>query len=799
MAKTNKYICIHGHFYQPPRENAWLETIEMQESAAPYHDWNDRITEECYGPNCVSRILNGSESIVDIVNNFSKISYNFGPTLLSWMERFHPVTYSRIIASDALSMQEFNGHGSAMAQVYNHIIMPLANRRDKETQIKWGLYDFEMRFGRKAEGMWLAETAVDLETLEIMADNGIRFTVLAPHQAKRFKIIGDGKWTEGIDTRRPYICRLNEDKKIILFFYHGELAQKVAFGGLLKSGKTFAQELINAFDPTDIEPQLVHIATDGETFGHHHRHGDMALAYCLDNIKRGNYARITNYSEYISLFPPEYEVEIHENTSWSCSHGVGRWKEDCGCKTGGLPHWNQKWRKPLRDALDHLNKRFETIYTSQLSKYHVDPWQLRNEYIRLFLNRNKENTLAFIHEKVPVELSRSEVIQIIRLLEMQRQAMLMFTSCGWFFNDIAGIETIQILQYAKRGIQLAEMATEKILDDWFSVQLKSAISNDPEEIDGYHIYQKHIIPRLLTLTQVGMHYAAHLLFSDKDDFEVLNYDCQGERIQKLRAGSYTLVMGRVEVHSRVTLINKQLSFAILHLGNHHLMGNSATDMELETFESLARQISEAFHEGNLMNVLEAMQTHFRSKSLTFHDLIKDEQLKLLDAAIHNNIRMVIQEYEDINTRLYGLMNQMRKSHLSVPLFFLKNLSALVSLKLEEHFATHNPADISMNELMSLGEEVKKWNLEIDSDRIVFEATRSLNAWALSLQESEVDRLNLLTRLYDLLNLMDDLHLKPHRHEVQNAVFKLLKSDNNKDVNERSILDKLAVTLNLEPR
>jgi alpha-amylase/alpha-mannosidase (GH57 family) len=269
----NKFICVHGHFYQPPRENAWLERIEFQDSAAPYHDWNERISHECYGPNAVSRILSDDRRIVDIVNNYAKMSFNFGPTLLSWMENERPKTYAQILEADWLSQKHFGGHGSAMAQVYNHIIMPLANRRDKESQVQWGIRDFEKRFGRFPEGMWLAETAVDTETLEVLAEAGIKFTILAPRQAKQFRDLSKKRWNEGVDTKNAYICNLPSGKTINLFFYDGERSQSVAFKGLLQDGREFARYLVEGFDNRS-ENQLVHIATDGESYGHRRRRKD---------------------------------------------------------------------------------------------------------------------------------------------------------------------------------------------------------------------------------------------------------------------------------------------------------------------------------------------------------------------------------------------------------------------------------------------------------------------------------------------------------------------------------------------
>ncbi len=371
-----KYICIHGHFYQPPRENAWLEEIETQDSAYPFHDWNERITSECYGPNTASRILDENGVIKKIINNYAKISFNFGPTLLSWLEEHDKDTYEAIIEADKISMQNFSGHGSAVAQVYNHIIMPLANRRDKETQVKWGIYDFEQRFGRKPEGMWLAETAVDTESLEVLAEHDIKYTILAPRQAMAVRKIGDKDWHDvsdlSVNTKVPYLCNLPSGKTIYLFFYDGNISQEVAFNGLLNNGKSFGERLINDFDEKNSDPQLVHIATDGESYGHHHKHGDMALAFCLDHIEKSGRAKLTNYGEYLEKFGAVHEAKIVQSSSWSCVHGVGRWKENCGCHTGGNSGWTQQWRKPLRDSLDALREKVSKIYEKEASKLFID-------------------------------------------------------------------------------------------------------------------------------------------------------------------------------------------------------------------------------------------------------------------------------------------------------------------------------------------------------------------------------------------------------------------------------------------
>jgi alpha-amylase/alpha-mannosidase (GH57 family) len=418
----NKYVCIHGHFYQPPRENAWVEEIELQDSAAPFHDWNERITHECYRPNVVARVLNKENKIVDIANNYEWLSYNFGPTLLSWLEHNEPETYKSIIDADKTSMKNFDGHGSAIAQVYNHIIMPLANRKDKETQVKWGIYDFQKHFDRDPEGMWLAETAVDTETLEVLAENDIKFTILAPHQGKKFRRIGEDEWVDGIDTKQPYICNLPSGKSIYLFFYDGEKSQGVAFNGYLNDGERFSQELLKSFDDRD-GLQLVHIATDGESYGHHHKNGEMALASCIRHLQENEEVRLINYSQFLDLEEPLHEVKINENSSWSCAHGIERWRSNCGCHTGGADHWNQEWRDGLRTSLNWLRDQLSELYDSELKKYTDSPWNLRNSYVEFVENRNDDIIENLLASYIRVELDQHEKTRVIRLLEMQKQAL----------------------------------------------------------------------------------------------------------------------------------------------------------------------------------------------------------------------------------------------------------------------------------------------------------------------------------------------------------------------------------------
>jgi len=496
----NRYICVHGHFYQPPRENPWTGVVELQKSAYPHHDWNERITLECYAPNGYTQILNNQNKAIKITNNYANISFNFGPTLLSWMEQKAPEVYHVIQEADKESIERFSGHGSALAQAYNHMIMPLANDRDKVTQVKWGVHDFEYRFGRKPEGMWLPETAVNIRTLEILAEYGMAFTILAPTQAKRMRKIGSHTWidvSEGtIDIQLPYLCRLPSGKNIVLFFYHGAISNEIAFGGLLRNGVDFADRLVEEYPEHQKKTRLVHVANDGETYGHHHAFGNMALAYMLHYIESNQLAKLTIYGEFLENHPSEYEVEIYEDTSWSCYHGVERWKAHCGCRLDAQADTNQEWRKHLRESLDWLRDRLIPIFEKAMTKYFEHPWGIRDEYIHVILDDSEKNQNDTLWSRARVELSTEDKSLIIKVLETQRHAMLMYTSCGWFFDDISGLEAVQILQYAARAIQLNKELSGEDLEPEFLDRLSLAKSNISKMKDGKNIYNLLVKPAM---------------------------------------------------------------------------------------------------------------------------------------------------------------------------------------------------------------------------------------------------------------------------------------------------------------
>jgi len=487
-------IIIHGHFYQPPRENPWTGVIEPQPGAAPYHDWNERIHAECYGPNAHAQIAGADERVGRTVNNYTNLSFDFGPTLLSWLQPKHPQTYQQVLDADRLSIAKRGGHGNAIALAYGHAILPLCNDRDRETQVLWGLADFRYRFRREPESLWLPETACNEQTLALLIEAGLRFVILAPHQAASFRLPG-GEWqdvaTGSIDTSNPY--RFNHPdgsgRSIVIFFYEGPLARSIAFERALTSSKSLVELLVRTANGAS----LINVATDGETYGHHFKFGDLCIAHALDLEAPAAGLRVTNYGEYLDWHPATAEVKLArgedgKGTSWSCVHGVARWERDCGCHTGGEADWNQKWRLPLRTALNLLRDAAARDFEALGSEVFADPWQARNESIHLILEPMGSRE-EFVARQAKRPLTGHDQWRALMLLEMQRNSLLMFTSCGWFFSDISGIETVQVLRYAARLIDLSQQLGAPLPRNDFLDLLAEAQSNRAEFGSGADVYR----------------------------------------------------------------------------------------------------------------------------------------------------------------------------------------------------------------------------------------------------------------------------------------------------------------------
>lgn len=768
-----RFICIHGHFYQPPRENPWLESVELQDSAAPWHDWNERITVECYAPNAAARIINGDGKIEKIISNYSKISFNFGPTLLAWMQDKMPKTHQAIVAADKLSQQNFSGHGSAMAQVYNHMIMPLANARDKYTQVFWGIRDFEFRFGRKPEGMWLAETAAGVPTLETLAGQGIQFTVLSPFQAARARRIGQRNWRDvnggKIDPTRAYLVKLPSGRTISIFFYDAPVSQAVAFEKLLTSGERFANRILNVFNNNRDGDQLAHIATDGESYGHHHRHGEMALAYALQHIEKNNLAKLTNYGEYLAKHPPEYEVRIHEPSAWSCSHGVGRWKEDCGCNSGGHAGWNQLWRAPLRQALDWLRDEMARLFEQRTGELLRDPWQARNEYISVILDRSPENRQRFIAAQAKRDLNDGEKVTVLKLMELQRHAMLMYTSCGWFFDELSGIETVQVVQYAARVLQLGAELFDKDFEPGFLDRLQNARSNIPENGDGRVVYEKFVRPARIDWSKAVAHYAISSLFQEFGKAtRVFSFTFEDEKRQVYSTGKMRLAIGTVRVVSEITQESDRMAYAILYLGEHNLIGGVGRFDSDETFDTMAREISGAFEIADVPLIIRLVDQHFGTSSYSLKSLFKDEQRRILNEILASAREDLENRFRLITERYAPMMKFLQGAGAPLP----AGLQTAWDLTLHGEIRKQlSNGHTDLSQLRNLISEATGRGSEVLNADISYAAKARLENLVKQLEENPGD-LDRIRELKELAGLLIPLPIGLNLAEVQNTFWAL---------------------------
>jgi alpha-amylase/alpha-mannosidase (GH57 family) len=712
---VDRYICVHGHFYQPPRENPWLEVVERQDAAWPYHDWNERITAECYGPNTAARILDDDGRITGLVNNYARMSFNVGPTLLAWLEREDPETYRGILDADRDSAERFGGHGSAMAQVYNHVIMPLASPRDRETQVRWGIADFRARFGRDPEGMWLAEAAADVDTLEVLADHGLAFTVLSPFQAARVRAPG-GDWEDvgggHVLPTRPYRVALPSGRRIAVFFYDGPISQAVAFEGLLSSGELFAKRLREGFHDGD-GPQLVNIATDGESYGHHHRHGEMALAHTLQLLDRADDVRLTNYGEYLELHPPTHEAEIVSPSSWSCAHGVERWRADCGCTTGGEPGWNQAWRAPLREALDWLRDELAPRFERAAAPLLRDPWVARDDYIELVLDRRPGTVDAFLRRHARRRLDAPQRIRVLSLLEMQRHALLMYTSCGWFFEELSRIETVQVLSYAARALQLArEHAGAGELYGGFRERLEPARSNLPQLHDGRTIFELQVEPAVTDLEKVAAHVAIAGLFRRDDGDRIIGcYDVERQEERVAEAGRSRMAFGCARVRSQITGDEADFEYGVVHLGDHNFSCGVKRSGDPDAFADMAAQLDEAFGTADVPELIRVLDEHFGGHAYSLRDLFKDEQARILGIVLDTTMADVEAAYRSIYRGRAPLLRFLAGLQTGIPAPLRSAAEVVINTELREVMSR----DADPTRVRSLIEEAERLGLELDLD------------------------------------------------------------------------------------
>jgi len=791
-----RYICIHGHFYQPPRENPWTEVVEVEDSAYPYHDWNARITAECYAPNAASRILDASTTIIDIVNNYQTISFNFGPTLLAWLELNNPQVYSAILDADKESIKHFSGHGSAIAQGYNHIIMPLATTRDKCTQIIWGIQDFIFRFRRFPEGMWLPETAVDLETLELLADQGIKYTILTPTQALRVKKPDENRWTEvqkdTFDCSMPYTCRLREGKSIAVFFMEEKIGQELAFGSLLENGEAFADRIVGSFPGYMGESGLISVVSDGETYGHHHRFADMALAYALYSIQQRQTATITIFGEYLAAHPPVYEVEIRENTSWSCPHGIERWRSNCGCRTRGTTlreddyhsqnpsrsgdaqkpadktpsTWNQRWRRGLREAMDRLRDELIPIYESRMAGLVLDPWTARDDYIAVILDRSPEAREQFILRHAARALTGEEKILVLRLLEMQRHALLMYTSCGWFFDDISGIESVQVMQYACRAMQLAQEVSGTDLQPLFMSYLLEAESNVSRHGNGAAIYRNYVGRTIVDQKRILFNYALSLLVKDPESVPIRRYTKLAESHEIAEFGKTRLVIGTLALRSEITGEENRLEYSVIHLGTYEFIGGIRTFSGDASFAQMKDHFKAAIQQDDIPLLVNLMEKEFGTEIYSLWHLFKDEQRETLFFLMDSTLEDLESSFRQIYRDQITLIHAMREMRIPVPrviedpVWYILNKDLKMALLDKE---------ISRQKIQHLVSEMIRGEFSADKNTLDFTASNLIASLTKKLT-SAPDDVAAMQEICDLFRILSPLSLRYDLWESQNDYF-----------------------------
>ncbi len=796
-SSETKYVCVHAHFYQPPRENPWTGEIEREDSAAPYHDWNQRVNLECYRANTAARLVDNQNRILDLMNNYRYLSFNFGPTLMHWIERHDPWVYQTILEADRQSVEARGGYGNAIAQVYNHIIMPLANERDKLTQIRWGIRDFEHHFGRRPEGMWLAETAVDRATLLLLAEAGIKFTILSPHQAARWRFRkGDTQWRDAagatIPSGRAYRYSCGQGKHIDIFFYDPALAHGVAFGRLLEHSSKLLEQIDRTWslrDPLIGEPWLVNVATDGESYGHHFKFGDMALAAAFDELRRNTSVEIVNYGWFLSQFPVVAEVEILEQTAWSCVHGLGRWSGDCGCHLGGEPGWTQKWRDPLRKALEYVRDGLAVHFETQMANLCSDPWGARDEYIDSVLDR-KNHLAPFLEKHLRGGPRSSNVSRFLELLEMQRFSLLMFTSCGWFFDEISQLEPVLILKYAAIAIGLAEKTGSPPLGAEFLRLLELAPSNLPEYGNGANVFLREVKPKEFGRAKAAANYAIQSLArSAQREFQIYAYSIVPQKEEDLGASPVRCLYGLVSIKDDRTLVTEDFLYAVTHFGGLDFRCSVKPYLNEGEYESILAALQDSIEEQNTIRVVRVLDEKFGTGYFGLENVLKD-----LRASIALDIsRKTLGGYTDLQRNLFNtykpLLLSLRQWGIKIPGDLRVSIRRVLSEEVESvvenimmHEVEHDSADapwdsvnfffrVHMARLNSLKEEAKSWGVSLYlveiSERLGRFMVSVLSRLLVTFDEADAGR------LFRLLTLCRALAIWPETWKLQTLFFQFV--------------------------
>lgn len=777
MSNKGVNLIIHGHFYQPPREDPWTNEIDNQQSAYPFNNWNFRIARECYGPNAFSRVLDNQGKILEIINNYEFLSFNFGPTLLSWMQKKDKDTYNKIIEADKKSVASHNGHGNAIAQVYNHVIMPLASFEDKKTQIIWGLKDFEKRFGRKSEGIWLAETACDYKTIDILIELGIKFIILSPLQAASFRKIGDSEWRSckntPIKSTFPYIINRSHGS-IGVFYYDKELSTAISFEHLLHDSNNFANKIIHHHLLTKDDDALI-VATDGEIYGHHEPFGDMCLSSLIYNYSmKSNQIRFMNFGEYLEAFPPQYETEIslgddNLGSSWSCAHGVGRWYRDCGCHTGGEAHWNQKWRKPLREAYDIIKSKIDQVYVDSIGGLIDDPWHLRNDYIECL----NDSPIDLIIEKHSTgKITEQQKKKIIKLLEMQKYSLFMYTSCAWFFTELSGIETVQTMKYAYKALSLLDTEDFDEIKENFEQKMKEAKSNIPEFKNGLWILKNWVYSTIHNNEDIANNYIALKNFTDippesNRSFFLFNNFTFSNFKQDSYKNSKTIFTGEITVEQLSDHEKDKLYFVF----------DKSKSPSYKVFIFTDKQKS---HE--VLNNLQANNANIYKdkysgdvRMFTEQDLLSDIKQEIVAYEINESIEAINQSSVNLIDNAQSILSKYKIMRIPLPEEIKSFTLNIVEIYLHEetvHLKTF-PDQNFYASIRLLFQNLNSLNLRVKADSFKNKISDILLTELSNVDDPFSEVFN---KAVELIKFCNDIEIQIEKSKIENKIFHILKTD-----------------------
>jgi alpha-amylase/alpha-mannosidase (GH57 family) len=797
-------LIVHGHFYQPPRENPWTGSVERQAGARPFDNWNERVHAESYRPNAFARVLDPYGRVERVVNNYSLINFNFGPTLAGWLERRHPETYTRVLEADRESVGARGGHGNAIAQGYHHAILPLCNDRDLLTEIRWGLADFRRRFRREPESLWLPETACDDRTLGALIDEGLAYVILSPFQAERVRPSGAHTWESvvdgAIDTSRPYRYFHHDGtgRSLAIFFYDGEIAKSVAFDGVLASSRLLVERIERA---ASSRSGLVNFATDGETYGHHFKFGDRCLAYTLDTEAAGRGFRVTNYGEFLEHHPPEWEVRVRhdaagEGTAWSCAHGLGRWARDCSCHAGAPEGWNQRWREPLRRALNFLRDEAAAVFELQGGALFRDPWGARDRYVELLIGaRDREE---FLRGQAGRALDGATATRALTLLEMQRAALMMFTSCGWFFNDIAGIEPVQNLRYAARVLDLLGGIGAKPPRAQFLELLAEAESNVKAHGSGADIFRAEVETARVAPPRVAASLAISGLVAEPESAgRTAGYEFSRADSRRVQHGRLALLTERITLESSATGKRFDFAAAAVHFGDVDFYC-ALRDREDDGGEFAARsqKIHDEFRTASLPSLLRLMRDGFGDAEFGLEHLLPEDRQRAYEIVFGRMVGRFSEQYEFLYEENRRNIEMLHDAGFELP----TELRAAAEFTVGRRFEVElrrlegDASPVALRRAAKLAEEIARLGYSVDRARV----RRHLSALITTAVGEAVEARapEQFARAFDLIRLANSLSLDADTERAQELVYEALRRG---DARADPELKELALILNLSPK